>query len=90
MVKWENDKNVYILGAALAALNASITNEIAESVIAGWRKFSVPFFLLLLSRLVTFLFCFFLDSLLSCFLLACLCSLFQNCLLSRHFTEYQH
>ncbi|KAH0031576.1 STE3-domain-containing protein, partial [Aureobasidium melanogenum] len=36
MVKWENDKNVYILGAALAALNASITNEIAESVIAGW------------------------------------------------------
>lgn len=36
MVKWENDKNVYILGAALAALNASITNEIAETVIAGW------------------------------------------------------
>lgn len=45
MVKWENDKNVYILGAALAALNASITNEIAETVIAGWRKFlfSNPF-----------------------------------------------
>lgn len=39
MVKWDNDKNAYILGAALGALNASITNEIAESVIASWRKF---------------------------------------------------
>ena len=45
MVKWENDKNVYILGAALGALNASITNEIAESVTAGWRKFCVSLFL---------------------------------------------
>lgn len=38
MVKWENDKNAYILGAALGALNATITNEICEGVIAGWRK----------------------------------------------------
>lgn len=50
MVKWENDKNAYILGAALGALNASITNEIAESVIAGWRKFVfLPFLLFFFS-----------------------------------------
>ncbi|CAD0087556.1 unnamed protein product, partial [Aureobasidium vineae] len=38
MVKWENDKNVYILGAALEYLNPSIGNEVAEAVIAGWPE----------------------------------------------------
>lgn len=75
MVKWENDKNVYILGAALAALNASITNEIAESVIAGWRKFSFSFLLLLLSRLDHNFFVFFFSS--------ALCS-FSRCLFLLH------
>jgi hypothetical protein len=78
MVKWENDKNVYILGAALAALNASITNEIAESVIAGWRKFSFSFLLLLLSRLDHNFCLLFPRSLLSFFLLAYLTHLFKT------------
>jgi hypothetical protein len=38
MVKWENDKNAYILGAALGASNITISNEIAEAIRAGWRK----------------------------------------------------
>jgi hypothetical protein len=41
MVKWEDDKNVYILAAALAALNATITNEIAQSILNDWRKSSL-------------------------------------------------
>jgi hypothetical protein len=44
MVKWENDKNVYILGAALGALNTTISNEIIEAIRTDWRMF-LSFFL---------------------------------------------
>jgi hypothetical protein len=43
MVKWENDKNAYILGAALGASNVTISNEIAETIRAGWREFLIFF-----------------------------------------------
>lgn len=66
MVKWENDKNVYILGAALGALNASITNEIAENVIAGWRK-------------CCFSFSFSISYLLFSFSVLLFCSFFSRC-----------
>jgi hypothetical protein len=46
MVKWENDKNAYILGAALGASNVTISNEIAETIRAGWRKFLIFLFTL--------------------------------------------
>jgi xanthine/uracil/vitamin C permease (AzgA family) len=46
MVKWENDKNAYILGAALGASNVTISNEIAETIRAGWRKFLIFVFTL--------------------------------------------
>jgi hypothetical protein len=46
MVKWENDKNAYILGAALGTSNVTISNEIAETIRAGWRKFLIFVFTL--------------------------------------------
>jgi hypothetical protein len=49
MVKWENDKNVYILGAALGALGTTISNEIIEAIRADWRMFFFSFYPLLYS-----------------------------------------
>jgi hypothetical protein len=42
MVKWENDKNVYILGAALGALGTTISSEVIQAIRADWRMLSLP------------------------------------------------
>jgi hypothetical protein len=47
MVKWEDDKNVYILGAALGALGTTISNEIIEAIRAEWRMFLSSYLLFL-------------------------------------------
>jgi hypothetical protein len=54
MVKWENEKNVYILGAALGALGTTMSNEIIEAIRADWRMLSLHFLLLLHPFVVLF------------------------------------
>lgn len=42
MVRWDADKNAYITGAVLAELKMTISNQIVQAVLDGWRKLIFP------------------------------------------------